>query len=120
MSEEIQNASINVPRAMVTSILINGALGFGILIAAMFCLGDVTNVIGTPTGIPAFAIFEQAVGSVGGGLVLASITSVCLIFAAIGWVATASRITWGFARDKGLPGYQWISRVSDRSSSRPL
>lgn len=31
---------------------------------------------------------------------------------AIGFAATASRMTWSFARDRGLPFYKVISKVS--------
>ena len=36
------------------------------------------------------------------------------IFATVGIVATASRMLWAFAREGGLPGSKWISRVSFR------
>lgn len=35
-----------------------------------------------------------------------------MIFAAIAALATASRMTWAFARENGLPGSKYISRVS--------
>lgn len=40
MSEEIQNASFVVPRSVMTSIFINGSLGFGMLIATLSNLHD--------------------------------------------------------------------------------
>ena len=45
MSEEIDNAAQNVPRAIVTTMLLNGTTGFAILIAVLFCLGDVESVL---------------------------------------------------------------------------
>ena len=40
MSEEIENASRNVPRAIITTMVLNGAMGWAMVIAALFCLGD--------------------------------------------------------------------------------
>ena len=45
MSEEIDNAALNVPRAIFTTMLINGATGFGMVLAVLFCLGDVETVL---------------------------------------------------------------------------
>lgn len=40
-------------------------------------------------------------------------------FATTGFLATASRMTWAFAREKGLPGSSFLSRVRI-PSSHPL
>ncbi len=40
MSEEIENAAVNVPRAIFTTMILNGAMGWAMVIAAVFCLGD--------------------------------------------------------------------------------
>lgn len=45
MSEEIENAARNVPKAIVTTMLLNGATGFAMVLAVMFCLGDVERVL---------------------------------------------------------------------------
>ena len=45
MSEEIENAEVNVPWAIFTTMILNGATGFAIMIAVLFCLGDITTVI---------------------------------------------------------------------------
>lgn len=45
MSEEIENADVNVPWAIFTTMILNGATGFAIMIAVLFCLGDITTVI---------------------------------------------------------------------------
>lgn len=36
--------------------------------------------------------------------------------AVIGFLATASRMVWSFARDKGLPFHRYISKVIDHKS----
>ncbi|PQE27890.1 Amino acid polyamine transporter I protein [Rutstroemia sp. NJR-2017a BBW] len=119
MSEEISNPSLNVPRAIVFSVLLNGTLGFGMLLAALFCLGDIEYVLSTPTGYPFMAIFQQAVGSLPGALTMAGIITIMNICATISFVATASRMTWSFARDRGVPGWQYLS-IIEKKTTLPL
>lgn len=118
MSEEISKPSLNVPRAIAFSIILNGTLGFGMLLAALFCLGNIEEVLQTPTGYPFMAIFQQAVGSLPGALTMAAIVSLMNICATISFVATASRMTWSFARDRGVPGWQYLSKVIGSLHSR--
>ena len=111
MSEEIKNPSLNVPRAILFSILINGALGFGMLVATLFCIGNVDEVLSTPTDFPFMAIFQQAVGSLSGASTMAAIVTILNVCSTFSYVATASRMTWSFARDRGTPGWKYLSKV---------
>ncbi|OAP59078.1 hypothetical protein AYL99_06376 [Fonsecaea erecta] len=115
MSEEIKNASTVVPHSLVASIGLNGLMGFAMLIAILFCIGDIDNALSTPTGFPFIEIFKQAVKSNGGATALTSIVLSLMIFATIAVLAAASRMTWAFARDNGLPGSRFISRVEPRT-----
>lgn len=45
MSEEIDNAALNVPRAIFTTMVLNGVTGFGMVLAVLFCLGDIETVL---------------------------------------------------------------------------
>ena len=45
MSEEIENAALNVPRAIFTTMILNGTTGFAMLIAVLFCLGNIDTVV---------------------------------------------------------------------------
>jgi len=38
------------------------------------------------------------------------------ILACIGLLATASRMTWAFARERGIPGYNYLARVEPRTA----
>lgn len=111
MSEEIQNPSVNVPRSMMTGITLNGFLGFGMLLAVLFCLGDVDAALQTPTGFPFIEIFQQGVGTVGGATAMTTIVVALGICGTIGFLASSSRMTWAFSRDRGLPGWVHLSKV---------
>ncbi|KAL4794299.1 amino acid/polyamine transporter I [Aspergillus venezuelensis] len=112
MAEEVRDASVAIPRAIMLSVLINGSLGFGMLIAVLFCLGDLEAALATPTHYPYMEIFRQGTDSVAGALGMTSIiliTAICSIF---GLLAATSRQFWSFARDRAVPGWRIWSKVS--------
>ncbi|KAF4630642.1 hypothetical protein G7Y89_g7494 [Cudoniella acicularis] len=116
MAEEIQNASTVIPWSMVSTVVINGVLGFAMLVAILFCAGDIADALKTPTGFPFIEIFNQATGSIGGATGMTVIIVLAQILACIGLLATASRMTWAFAREKGLPGYGLLAWVEPRTA----
>ena len=113
MSEEIQNAALVVPRSIMTSIFINGALGFSVLVVLLFSLNDVEKALKSPTAYPYMQIFLDSTGSVAGATAMASIIGVIAFSANIAILATASRMCWSFCRDRGLPGWQLLQHVRD-------
>ncbi|OBT54375.1 hypothetical protein VE04_04560 [Pseudogymnoascus sp. 24MN13] len=113
MAEEIANASKVIPQTLMLSIGINGCLGFGILIATMFCTGpDLGGKLGEITGYPYMGIFLEATNSVSGSLAMSAIILVVYIGALMGLLAAASRQLWSFSRDRGVPGWRLWSRIS--------
>lgn len=96
---------------MVATTILNGVLGFAALIAILFCAGDIQTAEMTPTGYPFIEIFYQAIHSAGGATAMVCVILVFGFFATIGLIATASRMTWAFARDNGLPGSRWLAKV---------
>lgn len=112
MSEEIQGAALVVPRSIMVSILLNGAMGFAVLLVTLFSLVNVEKVITTPTGYPYMQVFLDSTGSVAGATTMASIVTVMEFSANIGILATASRMCWSFCRDRGLPGWQYLKHVT--------
>lgn len=116
MSEEITNAAIAVPTSIMLSVLINGSLGFGMLIAMLFCSGDLGSALESPTGYPFMAIFKQATGSTAGTAVMGSIITTMGATTSVGMLASTSRQFWSFSRDRGIPGWRLWSQVSCSSS----
>ncbi|KAI9702962.1 MAG: hypothetical protein M1836_008176 [Candelina mexicana] len=115
MSEEIDNAAVNVPRAILTTMLLNGLMGFAMVLAVLFCLGDIDRVIKSPTGFPFIQVFYDGTDSKAGATVMTSLVLGLLWCAVIGFLATASRMTWSFARDRGLPFHRFIGKVEPRT-----
>ena len=54
MSEEVKEPSIVIPRAMIGTILVNGVLGFGMIIALLFCMGDINEVLQSPVSLAGY------------------------------------------------------------------
>jgi choline transport protein len=110
--EEVHNASTVVPWAIISTIMVNGVMGLALLIAVLFCLGDLDAALNTPTGIPFIEILNQATNSKAGATVLASLVLFLFTAGSSGTMATASRLLWSFARDNGVPFSAYIKRVS--------
>src|SRR5271155_1455607 len=112
MSEEVRQARIAVPRALMASVFINGLLGFGMLITVLFCNGNIQNALTPATGFTFMEVFQEALGSNRFATGLTALLLVLFVFCAVAVLAAASRVTWAFARDDGLPGSSWIKKVS--------
>lgn len=115
MCEEIKNASTVVPQSLMASIGINGTLGFAMLIAILFCIGNIDDALTTPTDFPFIEIFYQASQSAAGATAMTAIVMSMMIFATLAVLAAASRMMWAFARDNGLPFSQYLMRVEPKS-----
>lgn len=97
------------------SVLINGLLGFGMTIALLFCIGDVTEARNSPTGkagFPAMYIFAQGTGSIAGATTIFAIIIAVSMCAITGAMAAWSRQFWSFSRDRGVPGWRLWSKLS--------
>ena len=102
---------------MVATTVLNGVLGFAALMAILFCAGNIENAEKSPTGYPFIEIFYQATNSQGGATAMVCVIVALIFFATISLIATASRMTWAFARDNGLPGSRWLAKVCSQFSA---
>lgn len=119
MAEEIKNAEVVVPWSMLTTTVLNGALGFGIVIAVLFVTTDITAALSSPTGLlgyPFMQIFYDATGSKAGASVMIAIIIIMDAAGTIAFLATASRLVWAFARDGGLPGSRFVSKLQPKTA----
>ncbi|KAL8724733.1 MAG: hypothetical protein Q9181_006697 [Wetmoreana brouardii] len=79
MSEEVRNPSKIVPASMICSMLLNGLLGFGMLVAVLLCIGNLHDVLETSTGYPFMEIFLQGTKSSGGAAAMIAIVIVLAV-----------------------------------------
>lgn len=109
IAEEIPQASKNVPRAMVLTLIIGACTAIPWTLAFMFSTNDLDSV--AASYLPILTVYYQALNSQGG----AAFFAVWLLFAyygaTISCFVTAGRLTWAFARDNGLPFSPFLAKL---------
>ena len=88
---------------MFWSMVLNSGLAFTMVIIVLLCLGPVNDV--ASASYPMVAVILSATRSVPATTAVCSGLLLIVIFASIGSVTSASRLTWAWARDGALPGY---------------
>jgi choline transport protein len=113
ISEEVEDASLVVPRAMWWSFVANVFFGILMLVTMLFCIGPLDDAIASTA--PYLNLFANT-GSTGVAVLL-SIIIFLLIFAGnITALATCSREVWAFSRDNGLPFSHWIAKMNHKAA----
>ncbi|KAF2664356.1 putative GABA permease [Microthyrium microscopicum] len=110
MSEEVQDAAVSVPKSMVYSFVINSFMGLVLVVSYLFALPSVDDAVAESSGFAFLYVFQQAMPVKGVNAVTALLVIV-LYWSCTTFNSSASRETWSFARDKGLPFSNWIGHV---------
>lgn len=99
---------------MLLSLVINGSLAVGMLFAVLFSAEDISGLLNDDSATTAafIRIFRTSVGSDAGATIMVAIIIFLEFCSAMGCLAAASRMTWSFARDEGLPFSRALSMVS--------
>ncbi|KAF2101597.1 amino acid transporter [Rhizodiscina lignyota] len=108
ISEEVEDASLTVPRVMWWSFWLNLAMGIVILITMLFCIGPLDDALNSE--VPYLALFQNS-GSNALALVLLIILFILIFSGNITCLATVAREVWAFSRDHGFPFSHWISAI---------
>lgn len=111
-AEEVEDASRTLPRSIMWSVYLNGAMGLIMAITMCYCLGDLQEVVKTDTGYPFIQVFFNVTKSYAATNIMTTIIIITLTACCISEVATSSRQLWSFARDKGIPFSDWFAYVS--------
>ena len=111
MSDEVKDAPKKVPLSMVYGLTINGIMALAFMITLLYTLGDPTTALTTPTGYPIIQVAYGATGSKAATVVLCCFIIFNGMVAMFSSLASVSRLTWAFARDRGLPFPNFFGRV---------
>ncbi|PGH02180.1 hypothetical protein AJ80_08903 [Polytolypa hystricis UAMH7299] len=114
MCEETQNPHLEVPKAIVLSVVAAGVTGLAYLITILFVLPPIDILLAVANGQPIGLLFKTVTGSAAGGFGLLFLIMGIQLFAGIGALTAASRCTYAFARDGAIPGYRLWRKVSKR------
>lgn len=115
MSEEVRNAASIVPWCMVSTALINGSLGFIMLVTLLYNMGNLKDVLDPASGFSFIPAVRHATGSRAATNGVAAIILVMEVCSAISILATSSRQTFAFARDNALPFSRYLAHVNRRT-----
>lgn len=129
LSAEIRDPTRRVPQAMVGSVVINGLFAFCFIIAILFTIGDIDTVTNTSLGYPILeskiavklryrnhtadleTVFYQTTQSKAATSILTLMIIYVGTMACLSAMTSVSRLTWAFARDRGLPFSDFFSQV---------
>ncbi|KAK3935384.1 amino acid/polyamine transporter I [Diplogelasinospora grovesii] len=110
MIEEIPRPQIQGPQIMLWCIGIGMFTGFVFLSCLLFVLKEVDAVINSTAG-PLLQILYDATQNRAGAMCLLIFPLVCMLFTTTSIMATSSRMSYAFARDRGLPFSRLLAKV---------
>lgn len=111
MVDEISDPAVEGPKIMIYCVAIGTFTGFIFLMCLLFVAGDITQVIDSGAG-PLLQILYNATNSRAGAICLLMFPLVCTVFATVAIMTASSRMTYAFARDRGLPASSFFSKVN--------
>jgi amino acid transporter len=111
MVEELPNPAKSGPRIIWLSVLTGAVTGFIFLVVCLFCIQNYSDIVEADY---AFITLCQIVLGVNGAAVLLALFIINGIGQNLSLATTASRLTWSFARDGGIPFYRYFAKVDDK------
>lgn len=111
MVEELPSPRTAAPRIIWLAVVIGAVTGGLFMVVCLGCIQNLDLVLNSPTGLPFAQLMIDTIGLQGAAALLALF---CFngIGQGISVMTTASRLTWGFARDGGLPWSRFFAHVS--------
>ncbi|KAL2866934.1 putative amino acid permease family protein [Aspergillus lucknowensis] len=108
MVEEMPSPRRNAPRVIWLAVLLGAITGFIFMLICLFCIQNIDSVV--DADLPFIELMKETVGLQGAAALLA-----LFIFNGLGQgisiLTTASRLTWGFARDGGFPWSAYFALI---------
>lgn len=83
-------------------------------VALFFSMTNLEGLSETPTLVPILALYQQALRSTAGAIVLEALFIATGIWCLVASHTWQSRLCWSFARDGGVPASKWLSHVDER------
>lgn len=115
MAEETLRPEVDIPKAIIGTVIIGFITSFTYAISMFFCIRDLGNILSSNTGVPIMNIFHQALKSRAGAIVLNGLIVLTAIGCNIASHTWQARLCWSFSRDNGLPGSRYWAKVNLRT-----
>jgi choline transport protein len=94
MAEELQDASRSLPLAMVWTVIVNGGLGFVMIVTFCMMIRDVETALDSPTSYAFIEVFYNATNSKAGTSVMVALLIIMLPLGYVTNFATSSHQLW--------------------------
>jgi amino acid transporter len=120
ISEETQGASKSAARGVWQSIFYSALIGWFVLLAITFAATNVDFVNDAENGFgigSALSILNSSLGETAFEVVLA-ISTIGQLFCGAATVTSASRMTFAFSRDRGMPASSTLAKVNAKGVPR--
>lgn len=114
LAEETKGARLNVPKAVVTSIVVSAVIGFFMIVALTINIKDLDATTSAP--VPIAQLLESALGSTL-AIIFEAVAMVALYAGGLANMAASSRLIFSLSRDNMLPASPALSRVSSTTHS---
>ncbi|PQE33962.1 amino acid permease protein [Rutstroemia sp. NJR-2017a WRK4] len=111
LAEEMPRPGRNVPIAMVGSVAINGLMGLGYCIILLYSLGNLEDLLASPTGFPFMQLYLNVTGNAAGATILILVVCFIAVAANAAGCTSTSRTYWAFARDSATPYSKYFAHV---------
>lgn len=114
MAEECEDPETQVPRAMTLCMPLGGVAALVFVLPLCFTLPSPrADLLAVPYGQALPYVLARVVGGAGGAVAVMALVFGVALFCSVSITTTASRCTWAFARDAGIPGSRlWAARTA--------
>ena len=117
IAEESLNPAVQVPQAIIGTVIVGFITAFTYCIAIFFCIRNLDDILASNTGVPIMDIFYQATESKAAALGLEILILLTAFGCNIGCHTWSARICWSFARDNGLPLSKYWAKVNTKTGT---
>lgn len=114
-SEETLDAAHNVPKGIVRSVVVSSVLGWVMIMALLLAMPDLKSGVEQGAGVVPWIMKQVLPPALSWGLL--AVIVLCQYLCGLAALTSASRMTYAFARDGGLPFSHWLRRVHPQSQS---